>query len=115
MHELMVQEHVIQLSIATLWIIALPAVVGLKSHPQYILAKRQMRGYSGMVTFYIKGGENEARKFLSSLKVIWICKYFFLIFMHVFKQSQGDLNIHTRLKYLFARIATNIIWLNLFV
>jgi len=44
-------------------------VVGLKSHPQYELARRQMRGYSGMVTFYIKGGENEARKFLSSLKV----------------------------------------------
>jgi len=44
-------------------------IVGLKSHPQYDLAKRQMRGYSGMVTFYIKGGEDEARRFLSSLKV----------------------------------------------
>ena len=45
-------------------------MVGLKSHPQYELAKRQMRGYSGMVTFYINGGEDEARKFLSSLKVV---------------------------------------------
>jgi len=44
--------------------------IGLKSHPQYELARRQMRGYSGMVTFYICGGENEARCFLSSLKVI---------------------------------------------
>jgi cystathionine gamma-lyase len=42
---------------------------GLKSHPQHELAKRQMRGYSGMITFYIKGGETEARKFLSTLKV----------------------------------------------
>jgi cystathionine beta-lyase/cystathionine gamma-synthase len=42
---------------------------GLKSHPQHELAKRQMRGYSGMITFYIKGGEAEARKFLSTLKV----------------------------------------------
>jgi cystathionine gamma-lyase len=42
---------------------------GLKSHPQYELAKRQMRGYSGMITFYIKGAESEARKFLSSLKI----------------------------------------------
>lgn len=40
-----------------------------------------MRGYSGMVTFYIKGGENEARKFLSSLKVTSIL--FQLI--HIFK------------------------------
>jgi len=31
-----------------------------------------MRGYSGMVTFYIKGGEEEARKFLSSLKVTYV-------------------------------------------
>ena len=43
---------------------------GLKSHPQYELARLQMRGYSGMVTFYIKGGEHEARVFLSNLKVI---------------------------------------------
>ena len=43
---------------------------GLKSHCQYELARRQMRGYSGMVTFYIKGAEDEARRFLSNLKVI---------------------------------------------
>lgn len=42
---------------------------GLKSHVQYELARRQMRGYSGMVTFYIRGGEDEARSFLSSLKI----------------------------------------------
>ena len=42
---------------------------GLKSHPQYELAKRQMRGFSGMVTFYIKGGLEESRVFLKALKV----------------------------------------------
>jgi len=48
---------------------------GLKSHPQYELARRQMRGYSGMVTFYIKGGKDEARSFLSRLKVILMCTH----------------------------------------
>lgn len=47
---------------------------GLKSHPQHELAKRQMRGYSGMITFYIKGGEAEARKFLSTLKLFTLAE-----------------------------------------
>lgn len=42
---------------------------GLKSHPQHELAKKQMRGFSGMITFFIKGGEPEASRFLSSLKL----------------------------------------------
>lgn len=42
---------------------------GLPSHPQYELAKRQMKGYSGMVTFIIDGGKEEASLFLSSLKI----------------------------------------------
>lgn len=42
---------------------------GLTSHPDYELGKRQMRGYCGMVTFYIKGGREEATAFLKSVKV----------------------------------------------
>lgn len=42
---------------------------GLPSHPQHELAKRQMRGFSGMITFFIKGGVEEASTFLSSLKI----------------------------------------------
>lgn len=42
---------------------------GLKSHPQYELANRQMTGFGGMITFYIKGGLNSARVFLESVKV----------------------------------------------
>ncbi|MCK6597217.1 MAG: cystathionine gamma-synthase [Bdellovibrionaceae bacterium] len=42
---------------------------GLKSHPQYELAKKQMSGFGGMITFYIKGGLNEARKFLEKVQV----------------------------------------------
>lgn len=42
---------------------------GLNSHPQHELAKRQMTGFGGIVTFFIKGGLEAARKFLESVKV----------------------------------------------
>ena len=35
---------------------------GLQSHPQHELAKRQMSGFGGMVSFVIRGGEAAARK-----------------------------------------------------
>lgn len=37
---------------------------GLTSHPQHVLAKKQMRGFGGMLTFDIKGGLPAARAFL---------------------------------------------------
>lgn len=37
---------------------------GLKSHPQYELAKRQMDGPGGMVSIYVKGGEAAARRMM---------------------------------------------------
>ncbi len=42
---------------------------GLKSHPQYELGKKQMSGAGGMITFFIKGGINESRKFLENVKL----------------------------------------------
>jgi cystathionine gamma-lyase len=42
---------------------------GLKSHPQHALAKEQMTGMGGMITFYIKGGIKEARTFLESVQI----------------------------------------------
>ncbi len=42
---------------------------GLKSHPQHSLAKKQMSGFGGMITFYIKGGLKDARSFLKKVKV----------------------------------------------
>jgi cystathionine gamma-lyase len=42
---------------------------GLPSHPQHDLARRQMRGFGGMLTFVIRGGLPAARAFLSSLQV----------------------------------------------
>jgi len=37
---------------------------GLKSHPQYALAKRQMDGPGGIITIEVKGGLRKARKVL---------------------------------------------------
>lgn len=42
---------------------------GLKSHPQHALAKKQMHGFGGMITFYLKGGIKESRQFLESVRV----------------------------------------------
>jgi cystathionine gamma-lyase len=42
---------------------------GLTSHPQHALAKEQMSGFGGMITFYIKGGMKESREFLEKVKI----------------------------------------------
>lgn len=42
---------------------------GLRSHPQYELAKKQMKGAGGMITFFLKGGITESRKFLENVKL----------------------------------------------
>jgi cystathionine gamma-lyase len=42
---------------------------GLASHPQYALARKQMRGFGGMLTFEIQGGLPAARKFLKAVKI----------------------------------------------
>ena len=42
---------------------------GLSSHPQHTLARKQMNGFSGMLSFEIKGGEKKALRFLRSLSL----------------------------------------------
>jgi cystathionine beta-lyase/cystathionine gamma-synthase len=42
---------------------------GLKSHPQHELAKKQMNGFSGMVSFDLNGSYDDVLKFLKKLKV----------------------------------------------
>lgn len=37
---------------------------GLASHPQHALATRQMNGYGGMISVYVKGGLAAARRFM---------------------------------------------------
>jgi cystathionine gamma-lyase len=42
---------------------------GLKSHPQYDLAKEQMSGFGGMLSFEIDGGLEEAEQFLGNVRI----------------------------------------------
>ncbi|GAB6189923.1 cystathionine gamma-synthase [Marinitoga arctica] len=42
---------------------------GLKSHPQHELAIKQMHGFSGMLSFEIKGSLDEAKKFVENLSL----------------------------------------------
>jgi cystathionine gamma-lyase len=42
---------------------------GLASHPQHALAREQMSGFGGMITFFLKGGMTESRRFLEAVRV----------------------------------------------
>jgi cystathionine gamma-lyase len=42
---------------------------GLSSHPQHAVAKAQMARFGGIVTFFIEGGLDEARRFLERCEV----------------------------------------------
>jgi cystathionine gamma-lyase len=61
------------LEIAT-WLAAHPGVErvvypGLPSHPQHELARRQMSGFGGVLSFIIAGGLERARRFLAACRV----------------------------------------------
>ncbi|CUS80064.1 cystathionine gamma-lyase [Candidatus Kryptonium thompsonii] len=47
---------------------------GLKSHPQYELARKQMSGFSGVLSFEIDGGIREVKRFLENLKIFSIAE-----------------------------------------
>ncbi len=42
---------------------------GLESHPQHDIAKSQMSGFGGMITFFVKGGLPVARTMLEKVKI----------------------------------------------
>jgi cystathionine gamma-lyase len=42
---------------------------GLESHPQHTLAQEQMSGFGGMLSFYVKGGLEDASKLLQGTKL----------------------------------------------
>jgi methionine-gamma-lyase len=56
------------------WLEAHPKVesvryIGLPSHPQHELAKRQMRGFGSMIAFELKGGYEAGRKLMDHVEL----------------------------------------------
>jgi cystathionine gamma-lyase len=47
---------------------------GLPSHPQHDLAKKQMTGFGGMISFVLRGGIDHARRFLSTCKLFTLAE-----------------------------------------
>lgn len=47
---------------------------GLKSHPQYAIAKKQASGPGAMISFYVKGGIKHADRFLRGLKLFTLAE-----------------------------------------
>ena len=43
---------------------------GLTSHPQHTLAKKQMKGFGGMLSFELKGGLEAVKPFVEHLKIV---------------------------------------------
>lgn len=43
---------------------------GLPSHPQYELAKRQMKNFSGIISFQVENGKERAKQFAERLQII---------------------------------------------
>ncbi|KAI6242704.1 Gamma-cystathionase [Aphelenchoides fujianensis] len=46
----------------------------LESHPQHKIHKKQATGMSGMISFYIRGGLDEAQDFLAALKIFTLAE-----------------------------------------
>jgi len=71
---LRMRQHTESAMAIAAWLEAHPKVErvvypGLASHPQHELAKRQMDGFGGMITFFIKGGLEEARRMLERCQI----------------------------------------------
>jgi len=47
---------------------------GLADHPQHALAKRQMDGFGGMVSVYVKGGFDGARRMMEQCKLFAVAE-----------------------------------------
>jgi len=47
---------------------------GLAGHPQHALARRQMEGFGGMVSFEVRGGAEAARAFLEKLRLFTLAE-----------------------------------------
>jgi len=49
---------------------------GLESHPDHALAKRQMKGYGGVISFTIKGDYEDTKRFIDAMQIPYIAPSF---------------------------------------
>lgn len=47
---------------------------GLKSHPSHAVAKKQMRGFGGMISFTVRGGASEAKRIVEKTRVFTLAE-----------------------------------------
>jgi cystathionine gamma-lyase len=73
------QRHEESARVLARWLESHPQVVkviypGLESHPQHALAKKQQRGFGGMISFVLRGGLDESRRFLSACQIFTLAE-----------------------------------------
>jgi cystathionine gamma-lyase len=71
---LRMERHCANASAVAAWLSSHPKIErviypGLASHPQHALARRQMPGFGGMVTAFIRGGLEPSRRFLEKCEI----------------------------------------------
>lgn len=74
---------------------------GLKTHPGHEIARRQMQGYGGVLSFTVKGGREETFRFIDSLQIPFISPSLGgteSLLMHVAAQAYSDLTPEESLK-----------------
>ena len=47
---------------------------GLENHPNHEIAKKQMRGFGSMITFFVKGGLKETSIFLKNIRIFTLAE-----------------------------------------
>ena len=71
---LRMERHCANAAVLAPWLAKHPKVEkvwwpGLPEHPGHAIAKRQMRGFGGMVSLKVKGGKDETLRFITGTKL----------------------------------------------
>ena len=78
---------------------------GLSSHPMYHVAKEQMSGFSGMISFELEGGMAAGKKFLNSVKLALLAESLGSVetmVLHPASMTHGDVPKEFRLSHGFS-------------